>query len=42
MGETPSSPTVSMKRQRIAQQAKRYPEMVFTNVCHLIDQAFLL
>src|SRR4029450_2335998 len=42
MGETPSSPTVSMKLQRIAQQAKRYPPMVFNNVCHVIDRAFLL
>src|SRR4029453_4283173 len=42
MGETPSSPTVSMKLQRIAQQAKRYLEMVFNNVCHLIDRDFLL
>jgi RNA-directed DNA polymerase len=42
MGETPSSPTISMKLQRIAQQATRYPAMVFNNVCHLIDRAFLL
>jgi RNA-directed DNA polymerase len=42
LGETPGSPTVSMKLQRIAQQAKRYPEMVFNNVCHLIDREFLL
>ena len=42
MGETPGSPTVSMKLQRIAQQAKRYPTMVFDNVFHLIDQEFLL
>src|SRR5262247_1422554 len=42
MGETPGSPTVSMKLQRIAQQAKRYPAMVFDNVFHLIDQEFLL
>ena len=40
MGETPSSPTVSMKLQRIAQQAKRYPAMVFNNVLHLIDREF--
>jgi len=31
-----------MKLQRIAQQAKRYPEMVFNNVFHLIDREFLL
>src|SRR2546427_12869669 len=37
LGETPGSPTVSMKLQSIATQAKRYPEMVFDNVFHLID-----
>ncbi len=42
MGETPGSPTVSMPLQSIAQQAQRYPEMVFNNVLHLIDQDFLL
>ena len=31
-----------MKLQRIAQQAQRYPQMVFNNVLHLIDRAFLL
>jgi retron-type reverse transcriptase len=31
-----------MKLQSIAQQAKRYPAMVFDNVCHVIDQEFLL
>ncbi len=31
-----------MKLQRIAEQAKRYPEMVFNNVFHLIDRDFLL
>ena len=31
-----------MKLQKIAEQAKRYPEMVFNNVCHLIDREFLL
>jgi len=30
-----------MKLQRIAQQAQRYPDMVFNNVFHLIDQDFL-
>jgi group II intron reverse transcriptase/maturase len=30
-----------MKLQRIAQQAKAYPAMVFNNVFHLIDQEFL-
>ena len=42
MGETPGSPTVSMKLQSIATQAKRYPEMVCDNVFHLIDREFLL
>jgi len=42
MGDTPGSPTVSMKLQKIAEQAKRYPEMVFNNVFHLIDREFLL
>jgi RNA-directed DNA polymerase len=41
MGDTPGSPTVSMKLQRIAEQAQRYPEMVFNNVFHLIDGDFL-
>ena len=41
-GETPGSPTGSMKLQSIATQAKRYPEMVFDNVFHLLDRAFLL
>jgi RNA-directed DNA polymerase len=31
-----------MKLQKIAEQAKRYPEMVCNNVLHLIDHAFLL
>jgi RNA-directed DNA polymerase len=30
-----------MKLQKIAEQAQRYPEMVFNNVFHLIDQDFL-
>src|SRR6266705_592958 len=42
MGETPGSPTGSMKLQSIATQAKRYPEMVFDNVFHRLDRAFLL
>jgi hypothetical protein len=41
MGETPGSPTVSMKLQRIAPQARGYPEMVFHNVFSLIDREFL-
>lgn len=31
-----------MTRQKIAEQAKRYPAMVFTNVFHVIDREFLL
>lgn len=42
MGDTPRSPTVSMKLQRVAQQAQHYPEMVFNNLSHLIDCEFLL
>ena len=41
MGDTPGSQTVSMKLQRIAQQAANYPEMVFNNLFHLIDKDFL-
>ena len=41
MGETPGSPTVSMKLQKMAEQAQRYPEMVFNNVFHLIDRDVL-
>ena len=41
MGDTPGSQTVSMKLQRIAQQAANYPEMVFNNLYHLIDKDFL-
>ena len=35
------SPTVSTKLQRIAAQAVDYPEEVFTNLAHLIDEDFL-
>ena len=41
MGETSSSPTIATQLQRIAEQAKRYPEMVFTTLAHLIDVDFL-
>ena len=41
MGDTPGSQTVSMKLQRIAQQASNYPEMVFNNLYYLIDKDFL-
>jgi RNA-directed DNA polymerase len=35
------SPTVTTKLQRLAEQAKRDPERVFTNLAHLIDEDFL-
>lgn len=41
MGDTLRSPTISMKLQNIAEQARRYPKMVFNNVFHLIDCDFL-
>ena len=41
MGDTPGSQTISTKLQRIAQQAACYPDMVFNNLCHLIDLDFL-
>ena len=42
MGDTPGSQTVSMKLQKIAEQAKQYPVMVFNNLYHLIDRDFLM
>jgi RNA-directed DNA polymerase len=36
-----SSPTVSTKLQRIAEQAVRDPGRVFTTLAHLIDVDFL-
>ncbi len=41
MGDTPGSQTISTELQRIANQAKCYPEMVFDNLYHLIDMDFL-
>jgi RNA-directed DNA polymerase len=35
------SPTVTTKLQRLAEQAKRDPDRVFTNLAHLIDEDFL-
>jgi group II intron reverse transcriptase/maturase len=35
------SPTVTTKLQRLAEQAKRDPKRVFTNLAHLIDEDFL-
>ena len=41
MGDTSRSPTISTQLQRIAEQAKGYPEMVFTTLAHLMDVDFL-
>jgi RNA-directed DNA polymerase len=41
MGETLSSLPVSTRLQRIAEQAKTRPEMVFTTLAHLIDEELL-
>ena len=41
MGDTSRSQTLPTKLQRIAEQAGRYPEMVFTTLVHLIDVDFL-
>ena len=41
MGDTQRSQTVSTKLQRIAEQASRYPELVFTSLMHNIDKEFL-
>jgi RNA-directed DNA polymerase len=42
MRETPGSPIISPKLQKIAEQARNYPEMVFNNLYHLIDEGLLL
>jgi group II intron reverse transcriptase/maturase len=41
MGDTPGSPTISTKLQRIAKQAEDYPDLVFNNLYHLLDYDFL-
>ena len=41
MGDTSRSPTIATQLQRIAEQAKKYPEMVFTTLAHLMDVDFL-
>ena len=41
MGGTSRSPTISTKLQQIAQQAVRYPGMVFITLAHLMDVEFL-
>lgn len=40
-GETGRSPTVTPKLQRLAAQAARDPERVFTTLAHLIDEDLL-
>ena len=41
MGDTSRAPTLATKLQRIAEQAVRYPTMVFTTLLYLIDVDFL-
>jgi len=41
MGDTPGSPTISTKLQRIAKQAEDYPDLVFNNLYHLLDYDLL-
>ena len=42
MRDTPGSQIISPKLQKIAEQARKYPEMVFNNLYHLIDGELLL
>jgi RNA-directed DNA polymerase len=41
MGDTSRSQIVSTELQRIAEQAVRYPDMIFTTLAHKIDVEFL-
>jgi len=41
MGDTQRLETVSTKLQQIAEQAKDYPERVFTSLVHMLDVEFL-
>ncbi len=41
MEDTSRSPTIATQLQRIAEQAKSYPEMVFTTLAHVMDVDFL-
>ena len=41
MRDTSGSQIVSTKLQKIAEQAARYPDTVFTTLAHLIDMEFL-
>lgn len=42
MRDTPGSPIISPKLQKIAEQARNYPEMTFNNLYHLIDPELLM
>ena len=39
VGDTPGSQTVLTQLQRIAEQARNYPSLVFNNLYHLIELA---
>ena len=41
MKRTPSRTTISTKRERVANQAREYPEQAFTTLAHLIDLEWL-
>jgi RNA-directed DNA polymerase len=41
MGDTPRSPTVDTRLQRIAEQAREHPEYTFTTLAHLMDEEWL-
>jgi hypothetical protein len=41
MGETSNSPPIATQLQRIAEQAKQYPAIVFTTLAHLMEVDFL-
>ena len=41
MGDTSGSQTISTKLQKIAEQAERYPDMVFTTLWYMVDEDFL-
>ncbi len=41
MRESPKSQIISTQLRQIAEQAKRYPDSVFTSLCHFMDVCFL-
>ncbi len=41
MGDTLRSPTISTQLQQIAEQARHYPDMVFTTLAHQVTENFL-